>query len=366
MGTFRVTGSAIAYRLYDVGYEIDLERAAALLRPATTARLRPARGEAQAIQIKNPPLLVPLDDDAIDVAGARCRADISARLYDFGVCALQFRVVAPSPMSWDEFTAFGNTLDLKIDLTDRFRQRLQHLLGRLDAAIERPAIAPVTEDYVLFRIQALTDESGNGVAPSSLTDRHLVPLLIGEQRHLSDAARSELLAHRFSYYGDDLTVLTWDNALVVEPDAQDVDIEYLLEFANAQLLELRVYDALLDAELPAMYDRIQAARKRVRSFSTLRRLLADLQTRVADVTEIVERVENSLKVTDDVYLARIYAAALEIFRGQAWRRGIERKLAILRDTYVMLNGESQAARTEALEIVIVVLILAELLIAVIH
>ena len=43
--------------------------------------------------------------------------------------------------------------------------------------------------------------------------------------------------------------------------------------------------------------------------------------------KIVERVENSLKVTDDVYLARIYAAALEIFRGRVWRAGIDRKLS---------------------------------------
>ena len=50
-------------------------------------------------------------------------------------------------------------------------------------------------------------------------------------------------------------MLTWDNALVVEPAADDHDIEYVLEFANAQLLELRAFDAMLDAELPKMYHR---------------------------------------------------------------------------------------------------------------
>jgi hypothetical protein len=41
-------------------------------------------------------------------------------------------------------------------------------------------------------------------------------------------------------------VLSWDAALVVEPAPADQDVEFLLEFANAQLLELRVYDAYLD------------------------------------------------------------------------------------------------------------------------
>ena len=57
-------------------------------------------------------------------------------------------------------------------------------------------------------------------------------------------------------------------------------------------------------------------------------------------------------------LARIYTAALDIFRGREWRAGIDRKRAIIRETYAMLNAESQAARAEALEVLIVALITA--------
>ena len=194
----------------------------------------------------------------------------------------------------------------------------------------------------------------------------VVPLLLNERRPLSADARRELLPHRFSYYADDLAILTWDNALVVDPVEHDTDVQFILEFANAQLLELRYYDAVLDAELPAMYDRIATARSGLRLTRRYAQLLADLQRLVADSTELVERVENSLKVTDDVYLARIYSAALDIFRGRVWRSGIDRKLAIIRETYEMLNGESQAARSEALEVAIVVLIVAELAMAVLR
>ena len=79
------------------------------------------------------------------------------------------------------------------------------------------------------------------------------------------------------------------------------------------------------------------------------------------VAQVPEDFRFSLKVTDDVFLARIYAAALEIFRGGTWRRGIDRKLAILRDSYGMLNAESQARRAEMLEIIIVLLIGFEIL-----
>ena len=53
----------------------------------------------------------------------------------------------------------------------------------------------------------------------------------------------------------------------------------------------------------------------------------------------------------------------ELFRGRAWRAGIDRKLAILRETYAMLNSEAQALRSETLEIAIVVLIVGELVMA---
>ncbi|GAB1344221.1 hypothetical protein [Gemmatimonas sp.] len=160
-----------------------------------------------------------------------------------------------------------------------------------------------------------------------------------------------------------MAIVTWDSALVVEPGEQDTDLQYIVEFANAQLLELRYYDALLDAELPRLYDDIETARARHAVFPGRRfaALLQRLQAQVADSTELVERVENALKVTDDVYLARVYSAALALFRGPTWRAGIDRKLAILRDTYAMLNGEAQAARSETLEIAIVLLIVVEVI-----
>ena len=134
-----------------------------------------------------------------------------------------------------------------------------------------------------------------------------------------------------------------------------------------QLLELRWYDSILDAEVPAIQNRFVHARQGFRLLGRRYRvLLEELQRRVADSVELMERLENSLRVTDDVFLARVYSAALEIFRGRVWRSGIDRKLAILHQTYAMLNGEAQAARSETLEIAIVLLIVAEIVMALVR
>ena len=68
-------------------------------------------------------------------------------------------------------------------------------------------------------------------------------------------------------------VLTWDRAFIYEP-RQESDVADVLEVANAQLVEMRYYDELLDAELPRMYDLVAKRTRRSTRFAgvpTLRR-----------------------------------------------------------------------------------------------
>ncbi|MEQ1690685.1 MAG: hypothetical protein ABMA00_05330 [Gemmatimonas sp.] len=366
--TLRLSGAVIVYRLFDVGYAIDLSSALALLASSAPERLRPLRGEAQALQIRNPPVRVMLGSEALVIDGRPASVELSARIFDFGVISMRARVTMPVDLNWTEFTQFGAAVDAHPAVPELAEACLRQLVERIAGAVERPLIADVREDYTVFRITRAEFADGTPARAETIGALDVVPLLLGESRALSVEARRELLPHRFSYYGDDLAILTWESALIVEPGDHDTDVQYLLEFANAQLLELRYYDAILDGELPELYDAIAVARRR-RSIFPGRRfaaLLSRLQTVVADTTEVVEHVENALKVTDDVYLARVYSAALEIFRGRAWRTGIDRKLSILRETYAMLNHETQASRSETLEIAIVALIVVEIVMALVR
>jgi hypothetical protein len=348
-------GRATLYRLYDVGYEVDLARAAELVGPDAIGHRRPRRGEAAAIVTPRPPLTVHLAASPV----------VTAAIFDFGVVSMRLQVAPAPDASWADFVRFAAGVHSGTELRAQLDRWVRELLERLRPAVVRPAIADVTEEYFVFRADRLCAPDGRLFDPSRLAPDALARLLLNESRPLSPSALQDLLPHRFSYTAEDFVALTWESALVVEPDLHDEDVEYVLEFANAQLLELRVFDAVLDAGLPRMYDRVAAVRTAspVQVARPYRRLLAELQTQVADVTDIVERAENAFKVTDDVYLARVYSAALEIFRGAAWRRGIDRKLGIMRDTYEMLNAESQAVRGEALEISIVLLIVLEVVLS---
>jgi hypothetical protein len=359
MVSLAVDGAVTTYRLHDVGYALDLAHAARLLEAQSPARARPTRGEAKALIIAQPPLTVPLGPVPLPTDGLAMRAELSACCFDFGVISLRLRVPVADATPWVDLLGLARRLE-RSDLGLVFGPALGALVAQLRPAIERPAIAPVMEDYTVWRFTRLR-EGGAATTPARLDDSALAALLLGESRPLTEDARSHLLSRRFSYTDQDLTVLSWDAALVAEPLVGDQDVEFLLEFANAQLLELRVYDAYLDAELPQLYDRALMARRGTTALLVRRfeNVLAGLHTMVADTTEVVERVENGLKVTNDVYLARIYQAALTLFREEAWRNGLARKLQIFRDTYAMLNDEAQTARGNMLEVIIILLIVTE-------
>jgi hypothetical protein len=364
------SGSIVVLRVFDVAYEIDLARAEALWSTHTGSagsRRKLSQAPSKAVAFDVPPVVLPLGPVTVQTENGAAQGEALARLYDFGVISLALRFnVHDCP--WSAFTDQLNTVDRAIGAASEtviWQTLLERLRAPLHAALERPTTTGLQEDY-LFGIVHQWNEAS--VSAASVLERvDLVPLLSGEQRALSEAARNELLRHRHSYYADDLVVLTWDRAFIYEPRG-DSDVADVLEVANAQLLELRYYDEWLDDELPHMYDLVDEARRKPwlvapRRFAHLAR---HLYTLVAEVTELTEKVDNALQVTEDVYLARVYSAALELMRVPRLAAAVDRKLEIVRDTYAALYDEAATTRGELLELAIVLLIVIEIVLALVR
>jgi len=156
--------------------------------------------------------------------------------------------------------------------------------------------------------------------------------------------------------------------VVVEPDPTDHDVEFLIEFANAQLLELEVYDTILESRLPQLDARAAAMGVGPGALFARRsqRVVTELHQLAAKTSRLIGQATNALRITDDIYLARIYRAVLDVMNEPAWRQSVERKLELARTMAEALNDMAVAARSEALEIIIVVLILGELVLSLLH
>jgi hypothetical protein len=348
------------YQLYDLSYSIDLEYARhTLLTPS--ARVRPVVSRGASIDIPQLPLEIRLSDVPLSLGGRKLEGHMQARIYDLGIVALCLVITLPAPLTWKEsIDLLAAAQSSPAEVATAFAENLEMLRKRLEPAIERPNAIVRNEDYTIFFIEELAADACASTLASHPT---LLQLALGERKPLSAAASS--LATSLSYYEDDLIFLTWNAAVVIEPDADArEDAGLLLEFANVELLSFRSYDAEVERDMTRLAPRI--ARTRLPRWVLLRasgRFLREIHTLIADITETNARVENALKVTEDVYWNRVYSAALAVLRVEIWRTGIAETMDVLRQTASLLRDETQAAWGTLLEVLIILLIAVEVVMA---
>lgn len=349
------------YQLYDVAFGIDLEHAHSLLK-TPPSRVRPVVTRGGSIEIPQLPLELHLGDLTLNLAGMSLGGHLHVRIYDLGILAFRMMILLPDGVTWDEAAALlGASQTYPPDALETFQRQRDAFIALLQPAMERPYASPErAEDYAILLIERL----GTGTPAAQLArDPTILRTALGERKPLSASAAQ--LATSFSYYEDDLIVLTWGAAVVVEPDAiAREDVALLLEFANAQLLAFRSYDAEVEHDLARVARRVVRSRRpRWSVLVSSGRFLREIHSLIADITETSGRVENALKVTEDVYWNRVYAAALTVLKVELWRTGIAETVAVLRETAALLRDEAQEVVAISLEVLVILLIAIELVVA---
>jgi hypothetical protein len=360
-------GALHVYRLFDVADAVDLVRSEELL-AAPRARLRLAGAQSTtALEIPRPPLLVVLGPRPLPFASGARDAEASAKVYDYGVVSVQYRLpIAPGTRLEDLVPLAEELIASPTPTIDGMARREAEDLARaLAPALERPHAWEGLETYQVFFVEQLA-----APAPASevLRGAPLARLLLGETSAMALSAeeRDDVLKHAFSYLEDDLAVVDWNSAFVLEPSAVG-DIPDLLEFATAHLLELRYYDALLDRELHALYDEIEAGGASPSVFTPrYKRLQRRTAALLLELSEMIERLENAVKIIGDFYLARVYRSAVRRFRLPAWQESVLRKQKLLAGVNDILSDTADTRRGELLEITVILLILWEILYAIVR
>jgi hypothetical protein len=342
------------YRIFDVAGEINLDKVEELLsRIKPTSRMRLSRIKPKSIHIPNPPVTVELDLEEHFFNGSSYNVSYFARIYDLGVISINMRIAIPPEYNYDQVHRLAVFLYNDAGLEALFENKLGEISKTLREAMIKPENSGFIEEYSIYYFCNWN------------TDWDPAPLLLAETEPLNSKVKREVLANSFSYGKDDLAVITWDSALVYDASGS-ADILDLLEFANSQLLELRYYDSLLSKEMEKMYDALGEIETigRYSRRRQYRKIMNRLMKLVIDISEITERIHNSLKLTEDVFYARVYSAALGIFRTRAWAESIERKITIIQQNYTMLSNEIATQQSNILELTIVLLIMLEIFLAI--
>lgn len=354
-------GRILIYRLFDVALEIDLAKTEERVK-AGTRRFKLSRyGYTKAIEFTNPPVALELAPFSSGYFGSETRVNVLAKAFDFGVLSIAFDIAIPQGTPLSELERVVRELDSDESVDRKAREYVDGLMESLGPALIGPEIKEdFLEDYAVIYLEEL----GDGIKAREFLERYDPSrLLLYEARELSRSTSAEALRHSFSYYPEDLIIVHVDNALIIDPSGS-FDLPDILEFANAQIFELRYYDKVIDKELKWIYSRISGSRRA--SFFGLRqyeKLARRIMGTVTDITGVTERVNNSLKVTEDIYYARIYRTFMTILRSRDWETSIREKLQIIMNTYNMMHDEISGRRTYIVELGIFLLIAIEMVLA---
>lgn len=291
------------------------------------------------------------------------RVERVVKLLPVGAVSITVRV--PFAVAhFEELVAFHDLQFSNGSLYDEVRRLAQEVTTELRGHLIRPQPQlPEEEAYTVFCIASpVLDEHSQPMNAEQWFQAHrrrIAALLTQEEEdeRLSKQEAEESTARYLSYYDNDLVVLDWDAALLVD-EPQDFDETlYIMELANLQLAELEAYDRLLDDALERSYRDLGERPLRARGH-----ILRELREIRIDMERFNDELSNSTKFFGDWHLARIYESISSRFHLADWHRSIDGKLKTLDDLYQILKQDQNYRVMLWLEIAIVLLFIIDLVI----
>jgi hypothetical protein len=352
-----VTGTCHVLFAHDVGFSVDLDRAAARLEEARRrAPLRNPRRAPPGEGKRPPPLRVTRVGEPIDLGPARTGPRLEISVHESGAVVVTYAIPVAGPI--EDLVALSDVLYDNDALRSDAQGRTEELVSILGDAVARPRVARTYEDYVIF-------ELAPPVAPDQMADlwAKLGPtvarILRAEPGRLSEQEVREALSGQLSYEGSDAALVDWFAALLLGDDTEDE--RTVLELAIVALLEIRVLDDLLDDAVETAFESLSQRWRGPRSLalrSDRVRRVAEMQ---ADYALLYEGIHNTMKLLGDQYLARLYREAARRFHLAEWEAGVERKLGIVGSIFQRHVDAAMSRRMEILEWIIILLIAVEVL-----
>jgi len=234
------------------------------------------------------------------------------------------------------------------------------LIQLLGPAIERPSIATEVEDYIIFEIECYAPEH------PQLWIHHetdVAQTLRAERTPFSEQEVADAVSCRISFGQDDAALIDWHSAVLYGKDMDDV--RAVLEFANVELLEMRILDEQLDRALDEGYEALTRKPRLLSLPGSHEKDIRHIARLQVDSALIFERVTNTLKLLGDQYLARVYRLVSQRFHLEAWDANILRKLQTLESIYTKMSDRAGTRRMEVLEWIIIVLIAISIAVSII-
>ena len=348
-----ISGSVLVLIQFDVCEEIRLDRLQQTMNARTVPQPKIKHSVPAYVRYQRPPVAEPLDPLVLS-GGERLEGEI--KYYDYGVVSVIYQLSFSG--DWESLVSLASRWVWDVDFAARVEPLVRQRLERAAPAMVKPYARWPSEDYFIFHLR---DDTGTLSAADLTRDRGLeiAQIVRGDRLRLSTGECAEVLQSRISYYENDLAVIGWNAAFLLDSNAGAETAIQLLEYANSQLLEFRHYDELLTGILDNVYESLERKRGmlvRWRMARSARRL----HTVLLDIAELTERADNSIKFLSDMFAARLYKLAAAKVGVPDYKDLVAQKLKTAADLYHDMIDQFNQARGFFLEAIVVLILLIEL------
>lgn len=351
-----VDGYLMMYWCFDIADQIDISLLEKHLgSQAEKALLSGIRIIPGYVQYRVPPLLLKLGSQKLS-SGLEILVEM--KIYEFGVITIRFTSKIEGDL--EMLVQLNRSIQENAEIKNIAIEWLKKTMDRIIPAAIRMTKSPESdwEDYVIFWLHSFDRKIDSETLLNEYGDT-LSRILRSEEK-LSYQEKEDALKYALSYNGEDITLIDWSSAFIYDPQ-KTYDILDVIEFSVIQLLELRTYDAILDKTIENAYDDLAVQRISKLKIVTISSVLSKLSRIKLDISDVIDRLENFLKLVGDLYLAKIYTAASNRFHLDKWKVTVRNKLNTIESLYAKEWERFQTQRMVVAEIAIVFLFIIDII-----
>ena len=217
-------------------------------------------------------------------------------------------------------------VEAQFSLKDPFDPSTLQERAKIESALQSKFIPVAHRESGLFEEYTILLVNEAKQTPDKWVDKNALEIarFIRSQRDTFDRNEiDEIVMSRTRYSATELTLVDWEGAVIVAPNADYQSDIVLLKIGNYQLLRYRMLDHSIENLLDKINESFFENKRRPRATRGLIRQIAEHKL---EVMLDFERTEQTLLLIGDWYTAKLYEAIQSEFYLKDWKDSVRDKL----------------------------------------
>ncbi len=217
-------------------------------------------------------------------------------------------------------------VECHFDLVDPFASSVLKDRTKIQSALQSRYIPESVRQSGLYEEYSILLVQNAKPSPDKWLEKNAVALatFIRSQKDILDTAEiEEILMSRTHYSSKEATVVDWEGAIIIAPNADYQSDIALLKIGNYQLIRYRMLDKSIELMLDKISETFFQNKKRPRPTRGMIRQIAEHKL---EMMLSFERAEQNMLLIGDLYTADLYEAIHDQFYLKDWKENVKSKL----------------------------------------